>query len=70
MQYSYDMGREWNWNFVFGKNHWLWFLPYDQGIAGPIGDGTVFMKQNLVDKSSSKDEENYYQADVYDQASW
>lgn len=70
MQFSFDMGREWNWNFVFGKNQWLWFIPYDQGSAAPIGDGTVFMKQNLIDKSSSKDEENFYQNDVYDQASW
>ena len=38
------MGKEWNWNFVFGKNKFLWFVPYDQGPGGPIGDGTVFMK--------------------------
>lgn len=68
MQYSYDMGREWNWNFVFGKNKFFWFLPVDYGTGGPIGDGTVFMKQNLVEVSSKEGE--FYQGDVYDQASW
>lgn len=38
------MGTEWNWNFVFGKNELLWYLPFDKGLAGPIGDGTVFIK--------------------------
>jgi len=27
--YNYDMGREWNWNFVFGKSKLYWFIPYD-----------------------------------------
>lgn len=44
-EFNYDMGTEWNWNFVFGRSKFLWFVPIDQGIAGPVGDGTIFMKQ-------------------------
>ena len=27
--YNYDMGKEWNWSFVFGKNKTCWFFPYN-----------------------------------------
>lgn len=52
------MGLEWNWCFVFGKQKLLWFIPYCQGDAGPIGDGTFFMKQQNANKKISQQDFN------------
>lgn len=48
--YNYDMGKDWNWNFVFGKNKTCWFFPYNEGDAGSTGDGTVFIKHESSKK--------------------
>lgn len=37
------MGFLWNWNFVFGTSKLFWFIPYDKGNAGPVGEGTFFI---------------------------
>ena len=65
--YNYDMGKEWNWNSVFGKNKLCWFFPVNTGMAETEGDGTVFMKHynddgkrvNLV----GQDEPAYFDED-------
>lgn len=38
---SYDVGSELNWKFIFGNNKFCWPIPYDKGIAAPLGDGVV-----------------------------
>ena len=68
--YNYDMGKEWNWQSVFGKKKACYYLPLDEGEAAPHGDGTVFMKQTLVDKKSDHEEEAYYEDNNYDNDNW
>ena len=41
---SYDMGSEYNWKMVFGKNKALWWLPITTGDGAPLGDGVVINK--------------------------
>jgi hypothetical protein len=35
----YDVGKEVNWESVFGKNPWLWAFPVQMGSGKPAGDG-------------------------------
>lgn len=50
---SYDMGRDFNWKFVFGAYRACWFVPYDRGIGAPMGDGVVISKQESSSKQIS-----------------
>ena len=49
---NYDMGKEFNWISVFGKNKALWWLPINSGLGAPLGDGIIipriqpFIRQN------------------------
>ena len=52
---SYDMGRDFNWKFVFGAYKACWFVPYDKGIGAPMGDGVVISKQENSSKQISAD---------------
>lgn len=48
---SYDMGSDYNWKMIFGKNKALWFLPITTGDGAPLGDGVVI---NKVESSFSR----------------
>lgn len=48
---SYDMGKDYNWKMIFGKNKALWFLPITTGDGAPLGDGVVI---NKVESSFSR----------------
>lgn len=53
---SYDMGRDFNWKFVFGQYKACWFVPYDQGIGASMGDGVVMTKQESSSRGISLDQ--------------
>lgn len=38
---DYNYGPELNYKFVFGNHKICWPIPYDQGMAAPLGDGVV-----------------------------
>lgn len=39
---NYNKGINKNWEQIFGKNPWLWFLPLTGDSGKPIGDGVVW----------------------------
>jgi len=43
---KFDMGRLRNWEQVFGKNPWLWFIPIWHASARPVGDGVRWRMQH------------------------
>lgn len=55
---SYDIGSDFNWMQVMGKNKALWWLPYLGGIGGPNGDGVVFPHKNGENQGTELDD--YY----------
>ena len=50
---TYDMGKEFNYQTVFGRRKMCWGCPVTKGEAGPFGDGTVFTKTDLSNKNIS-----------------
>lgn len=56
---TYDMGRDFNWKFVFGYYKACWLSPYDQGIGASMGDGVVISKRDLNGKETSFNLEDY-----------
>jgi palmitoyltransferase len=65
--YDYDMGKDWNWDSVFGKNKLCWFFPVNSGMSETDGDGTVFMKhyhdENKRVSLVGQDEPAYFDED-------
>lgn len=56
---TYDMGRDFNWKFVFGSFKACWFFPYDKGIGASMGDGVVISKRELNAKEASFNFDEY-----------
>lgn len=50
---SYDMGSEFNWCQVMGKNKCLWPIPYCGSEGKPNGDGVVFPKKESNRRDST-----------------
>lgn len=67
--YNYDMGKEWNFNFVFGKVKACWFFPYNKGDAASTGDGTVFLKTGNNQKVMEEGDSDIYN-DNFDNDNW
>ena len=53
--YHYNLGNDFNWKFVFGKNKYLWYFP----VNDLMGDGTVFVR-----KSKYANKDNIYESYV------
>lgn len=49
---NYDVGSDLNWKFVFGNHKALWPVPYDKGIAAPLGDGVVIKVSEMLSESA------------------
>lgn len=63
---SYDMGSEFNWCQVMGKNKWLWPIPYIGSEGKPNGDGVVFPKKESNRRDSTYElQENEYDNNDY-----
>lgn len=56
---SYDMGSEFNWAQVMGKNKCLWPIPYCGDAGKPNGDGVVFPKKESGLKDSGYELQDY-----------
>mgnify|MGYP002475300665 FL=1 len=46
-QNTYDKGPKSNWEQVFGRNPWLWFLPMHGASGKPIGDGVIWNQEQV-----------------------
>lgn len=55
---NYDIGEEFNWMQVFGRNKALWWLPYLGGVGEPNGDGVVFPHKGRDNQATELDD--YY----------
>ena len=55
---NYDIGEEFNWMQVFGRNKSLWWLPYFGGVGEPNGDGVVFPHKGRDNQGTELDD--YY----------
>jgi len=55
-KWKFNMGRLRNWEQVFGKNPWLWFIPIWHASARPVGDGVRWrMHYTQVSSDDEKD---------------
>jgi len=60
---SFDMGWEFNWCQVMGKNKWLWPIPYIGDKGKPNGDGVVFPKKEGGNVNSQYEMNEYGDTD-------
>lgn len=57
-KYSYSKGIRNNISQVFGKNKWLWLLPFTGDSGKPIGDGVVWNSPLSIEIDEIPDEES------------
>ena len=55
---TFNKGLRKNWEQIFGKNPWLWMLPFTGESGKPIGDGVVWSLPILIDIEEIPDEDN------------
>lgn len=55
---NYNKGYARNLHQIFGKNPWLWFLPFTGASGKPIGDGVVWASPISIDIEDIPDEES------------
>ena len=71
---TYDMGKEFNYQTVFGRKKICWPCPIMAGEAGPFGDGTVFTKTDLSNRNMDQvevDDNPYFDDEaIFDDGGW
>ena len=56
---NYNKGFRKNWEQVFGKNPWMWLLPFNGESGKPIGDGVVWTQPISIDIDDIPDEGDF-----------
>lgn len=71
---TYDMGKDFNYQTVFGRKKACWGCPLTSGESGPFGDGTVFTKTDLSNRNMDEpavDDNPYFEDDaIFDDGGW
>lgn len=58
----YDIGKNNNWQQIFGLNKWLWPFPVFCGSGKPLGDG-IYWPTNTVNETEMKNKNSLMSPD-------